>query len=284
MPDFKDATIERYIIAIIDVLGQKQELRRFRGLTLVAKNNVAITTAIQSTAKVVADLNSRVRNFFDSFDKADALQYLPPEERNLFLNNPIEIRGIGDSVVVSLSMRNDVHKGTLRGVYGLLASLSSMAFLQGADGRFIRGGIELGLGIQFDNMAPYGDALAEAVVLESEIAEYPRVVLGKQLVAYLQLAAAGPATTPIEKVETKTAIACLELIAVDSDAQWVLDPLGSAAHQQVSRSLGAGAKKLFDELSGNVQRELRKFRANGETKLVLRYELMAAYIDSRRGH
>jgi hypothetical protein len=49
----------------------------------------------------------------------------------------------------------------------------------------IRGGIELGLAMDIDNDDIYGPALARAYTLESKVAQYPRIVIGEELILYL---------------------------------------------------------------------------------------------------
>jgi hypothetical protein len=47
--------------------------------------------------------------------------------------------------------------------------------------RPVRGGIEIGLGAELDDREIFGSGISEAYRLESKIADWPRILIGKQL-------------------------------------------------------------------------------------------------------
>lgn len=54
-----------------------------------------------------------------------------------------------------------------------------------ASKKAFRAGVEVGLGTELDNGEIYGPVLYKAYELESKVAEYPRIVVGKELINYL---------------------------------------------------------------------------------------------------
>jgi len=74
----------------------------------------------------------------------------------------------------------------------------------------------------------YGTALERAYVLESEVAKYPRIVIGDELWKYLNavLAEFEKSTKPMAQSVTAIVRAIQKMIATDSDGKRILDYLG----------------------------------------------------------
>ena len=54
-------------------------------------------------------------------------------------------------------------------------------------GNPIRGAIEIGVAVDWKEFGIYGSALHSAYSLENSVAKYPRVIIGDELLKYLQL-------------------------------------------------------------------------------------------------
>ena len=74
----------------------------------------------------------------------------------------------------------------MRGVYAALTSAASTFLTMLAGRQAIRGGIDVGVAVELRDKELYGPALARAYELESKTANYPRVVLGEELIRYIQ--------------------------------------------------------------------------------------------------
>ena len=58
----------------------------------------------------------------------------------------------------------------------------------------IRGGVEVGLGVEMFEHEYYGRVLVDAYLIESTAADYPRVLVGPRLLNYLAALERGPFT------------------------------------------------------------------------------------------
>ena len=62
-------------------------------------------------------------------------------------------------------------------------------------------GVEVGLGTELDNGEIYGPVLYKAYELERELPEYPRIVVGRELINYLTQLAQGHKQIPEQAKE-----------------------------------------------------------------------------------
>jgi hypothetical protein len=90
----------------------------------------------------------------------------------------------------------------------------------------IRGGIDLGFAMNIGPDEIYGPALASAYHLESKVAAYPRIVVGKTLVSYLKELSDSRPEPEIEKVNCLLANKSLALLTTDDDGNMIVDHLG----------------------------------------------------------
>lgn len=87
---------------------------------------------------------------------------------------------------MDISFLGDVEQfGPAIGVYGCFNACCMLHLLALSLKRPIRGGIDVGLGIDLTDDEVYGPVLERAHFLESKVADYPRIVLGDDLTAYL---------------------------------------------------------------------------------------------------
>ena len=71
-----------------------------------------------------------------------------------------------------------------------------------------RGGLDVGLGVEIAPGEVYGAALERAYQLESEVAQHPRLVIGKELVAYLDFLTSRAAAC-IPPLQSFSLLSCL---------------------------------------------------------------------------
>ena len=90
----------------------------------------------------------------------------------------------------------------------------------------IRGGIDVGLGINITADEIYGPALERPYRLESRVAAFPRVVVGDDLWNYLNHVENQHAKSPLGRVAISLATGTKKFITTDSDGQRILNFLG----------------------------------------------------------
>ena len=159
-------------------------------------------------------------------------------------------------------------------IQAALDACASVAYMHLIDRRPIRGGIDIGVSLEMHKVGIYGRASKEAYELESEIANYPRVVIGEKAKEFLEVTLKECETGSDNY--TRTAKAFLErsigLIVQDHDGAWILDYLKVANIQQDIH------QQSIDRILDFVAREQDRFKAEGNHKLALRYALLMDYI------
>ena len=99
------------------------------------------------------------------------------------------VYGLSDAVVIAVPLAekttDDCIFRAVRGVTISLLAIAGLAIRAFATEVAFRGGMDVGIATMLDGCEVYGPALARAYCLESEAAEYPRVVVGGDLVRFL---------------------------------------------------------------------------------------------------
>ena len=154
-----------------------------------------------------------------------------------------------------------------------------------AQGHAIRGGIEFGLGAELDGQV-YGGALAEAYRLESNVARWPRIVIGRACVEYLNHLQESIRERKLDTLGDSYAAAmalkgCGAFLERDREGYYMLDVLGEYVIEQCKRTRPHFEKVITD--AHDVVRQKRDdFRQKGNQKLIDRYEALIAYFERKR--
>ena len=183
-----------------------------------------------------------------------------------------------DFVMLFLSLRDDINKVPMGGVFLALASAASTFLTMLAGGHVIRGGIDIGLGIEFWEGEIYGPALARAYALESKIANYPRIILGEELTRYIQLQQSRPQNDVFSVLNKHLADLCSTLVAIDDDGYPFLDYLGEGFKKHIMTDLD---QTIINKAFEFVIRESERYKASKNSKLAFRYSLLRDYIEHR---
>jgi SOS response regulatory protein OraA/RecX len=155
-----------------------------------------------------------------------------------------------------------------------LAATASTFICCISNGWAIRGGIELGLAMEINEGEIYGPALARAYNLESKVADYPRIIIGDELIRYLRLIAANQISSAEEKAHALLAEKSLRLLKVDNDGYAFLDWLGDDMRVfQNTEILKNAYNFIIQESIGDKE--------NRKSKLRFRYSLLRDYVESR---
>lgn len=280
----KNIFLGHYAVAFIDLLGQQEFLRNLHSLPNpeVPEDMDATREHLKNTYGVVTGM----RKFFsDSFEayarKPKDINELTPEQRKEFgtlTNNPIKFQTFSDSVVIYMPLRTDTAKLPVRGIYGILGAAATTFTCCLAAGHPIRGGIDVGLGMDITKNEIYGPALSRAYTLESRIANYPRIVIGKELVSYLEALKDQFSTDVPAVIAKKMAKKCIECIAFDDDGHPFIDYLGESYRNLFGEVVDATViKKAYDQ----VLKFSAKYQSEKNSKLAFRYTLLRNYFEDR---
>lgn len=280
----KDSNLDigYYVVAFIDLLGQQEYLRELKRLP--NKQNPSETEAfvrsLKQTYGVVTGMRNTFSNFFDGYSrhKSDITQ-LSKEQRiqyNELASNPIKFQRFSDAMIIYLSVATQQYKLPTAGIFGILGAAAS-SFLCGlAAGHPLRGGIELGVGMEMTKGEIYGGALAKAYSLESKIANYPRIVIGPELISYLQMTVKQEAIDIYSTAGRQMAECCLEMIVVDDDGHAILDYLGEGFKKHIAMELDI---EVIRRAHNHVLTSSERFRREKNSKLAFRYALLRSYFE-----
>src|SRR5271157_4838432 len=156
----QELTYSLYLVAFIDVLGQRPLIRNlpFPG------ERTKVLDQLKNTAGVVLGLRNTFDNLFNILETYRPLtNQLPPdqkEEAKRLTKCDIRYTGFSDSIAINVPITNqDDSCSDMNGVYSCLFSLCSVLLMSLAVGHPIRGGVDIGPCLSLPNGEVYGAAL-----------------------------------------------------------------------------------------------------------------------------
>ncbi len=179
-----------YALAFVDILNQKSELRKIKKLPTNEQEKSEFISQVKNTFGVVQLFRTSFDSFFQSFLKSGPLQTTglnreQIESMNRFRNPNLNKQLFSDSIIYYASLENTSQRFAITNVQALLAGCASSILSTLSIGLACRGGIEAGIAGDVFKNEIYGPALYQAYRLESEVAKYPRIVVGSELRSYI---------------------------------------------------------------------------------------------------
>ncbi len=165
-------------------------------------------------------------------------------------------------------------------VDGILSSVPAIAgsFLTlMISGTIFRGGLEIGLACEIGSKEIYGPALLKAHDLESKIAKYPRVVIGDELVHFLQLTVQLPEKEVQSEINQIMAQKSLNLFMIDADGRYALDYLGKEYRDMAKEVF----PDMYEKASSFLEHQVSEIKEKKDTNFFLRYLWLADYFENR---
>jgi hypothetical protein len=194
-----------HFVAFLDVLGQGDLLDGLK-VPATPEERAQCIGLLQKTAGAVLALR---RNFQKQFEA-----YVDTPKPNFW--------AWSDSMVTFLAMENGV-KSQLQQIHRALVAVSTVVLTALANGIPVRGGIDIGAGLELSEKEIYSAGLRSAYLLESKRAQYPRVVIGSRAHQYVK--AIGTETDHDQT--TKKLIGQIKgLIWSETDGAKILDYIG----------------------------------------------------------
>ena len=284
--DNNGTKIEYFVVAYVDLLGQQDVLRNIR--VLPKKNSSQDDEEIKKT---IAESYGAVKNvremFVDSFEEFTRpsghidLSFLPDGKKKEFaalISNDIQCQFFSDTVVVFMSLSNDVNKLPVRGIYGIFGAAAVAFILSLSEGRPIRVGIDIGIGWNIEENEIYGPALSRAYLLESHVADYPRIVVGEELERYLKYIIHGDHENSYDQISKAPGRRCYECLDMDEDGHMIVDYLGDTYANVFAKK---DHYPFIEKAYNNVLLSLERFKKEKDSKLAFRYALLKRYFDNR---
>ncbi len=271
-----------HVVFFMDILGQKDKIRNLRSLPTNEKEEDVIEI-LKQTVTVVRKTRELFKTFYNaSLNTQSHILKIPKEHRNDYLKmrkSELKFRGFSDSLIISVPMKNDNEYCTpMNDTYTALLGACSMVLVSLAMGHPIRGGVDVGLCMDIEPNEIYGAAIERAYSLESNFAEYPRILIGSTLLSYLHAISDQVSETPFGKMAKSTADRCLSLLAPDIDGQIILNFLCEEV-----RKIDKYEEEIIPRAYNFAFKEYDKYMSLDNRKLASRYGRLLSYFSYQLG-
>ena len=278
-----------WMIAFVDLLGQKDAFLKTDYLPNgddPAKRE-AFALEVQASVGVIRTM----RRLLDAFREAtrsviadDSMfkDYAPgivARVRTMRERRIVEHR-LSDGVMLACPLQPSPGHGTpTLGVYDILCTCASLMLVQLAAKRPIRGGLDVGTGMEVDGEL-FGASLVKAYVLESQRAKQPRLAVGPTLVDYLTAGTRAPGEGLEQRFERLMATKCLDLLTKDEDGLAIVDYAGKGARELMDGTQTPVLVRQAQAFAHECRDRYQRLGKDGET-LFERYSKVAGYLDAR---
>jgi hypothetical protein len=276
-----------YVTAFIDILGQRDKLRRLTGIPKNIREREDTLQILRSTVGAVRSLREDFKKYFSASNRPlglplsiGATQY--ERIRRLRSNNMI-IRGFSDSMILNVSLKgSDENLSAIDCTHAAINGVCAAFILSLAKGIPVRGGIDVGTGIKIEEDEVYGSTLQQAYDLETREAGYPRIVVGDELWNYLSQVEAQRPISPYGLLAKRYATMSKSLIVPDEDGNNILDPCGMAirnvfrddvVYPQLKDAIRLGYRFAVEQHAA--------FEGKNDEKMTTRYARLKRYYEAR---
>lgn len=283
--DDTSLNIGNYAVAFIDLLGQRAALRGQsllpdakteegkRQFIATLKESIGSISALQQQATTMMQAS-------DPTPDSPLRAQLSPEKQAIWdesLRVKIATQRWSDGLMLFSCIGDEEIKCPVNAVYRMFALAGSLCYIGLASKRPLRGAIEIAWGVELHPGELYGAAVARAYELESEVADYPRIIIGPQILQYLDLKAINPGTDVNSQIDKSMAALCRKMLVQDADGHWLLHYLGDAFIRSVSQ---ANHPELYQKAREFVLAQIQTHQKEQNSKLAFRYVHLLQYFNA----
>lgn len=275
-----------YCVSFIDLLGQRAALAG-QGLLPPFQTEAELNTLSDTLRKSVGAIIKLQKQAEDMFEPLLGGRLDSPFRAALPLElqaqwdemqtTRVKTQRWSDGLVSFLCLGDKDVKCRMNGVFALFGLAGTLCMMGLATKNPIRGAIDVAWGVELHPGELYGAAVARAYELESEIAQYPRIVVGREAIKLLEAHALNPAQDAFSQNDRELAKLCLSLLLQDLDGNWIVHYLGDEFQGAISQTQHA---ELYQHARGFVIEQLLEHRDRKNTKLSLRYAHLLHYFDA----
>jgi hypothetical protein len=274
---------QHYLVVFLDILGQRSSLRNIRGLPTSETEEAGFIKTLKATIGKVDGLRTLFRNFFVAAKSCTPDTSLVPapyqQEFVACQKSEAYFYGFSDSIIIAVPLgSNDENCTAMNGVYSAFIAASGISLMALSANTALRGGLDVGIATQIKDRELYGPALERAYYLESNLAEYPRLAVGRELIGYLRWVETQRPKSRSGEVAQITAKFCREMIVQDTDGLPMLDFMGTRAKEAADNSL---KPDLVKQAGDFVASQYKKYSDAENHKLASRYFRLWRYFKSR---
>ena len=274
-----------YCVSFVDLLGQREALHQQALLPqpTSADEKEAFLKTLRASVGSISALQKHAKGLLTASkpaDKSGLRRLLSFEDQKLWdemSELKITTQNWSDGILSYSCLGDPQVKCQMNNVFQLFVLTGTLCFVGLASKRPIRGALEIAWAVELSPGELYGAAVAGAYELESSVAGYPRIVIGSQLIQFINMHCANTATDSFSQNDRVLAQICQKMIAEDADGHPILHYLGEEFQQSISK--GAHTE-LYDMAKRFVHVQLLAHQENKNSKLAFRYAHLADYFES----
>lgn len=279
--------VSNYCACFIDLLGQRDALsgQSVMPELTTEKEKKDFLNIVNQSVGAIERLQQQAQSFRQGKKGAFSLrEQLNPKEKELYDEMKSRIakqQRWSDGLVYYSSLDTKFNKCPMNAVMEIFMLAGTLCFLGLAHKQPIRGAIETAWGVELHENELYGAVVANSYVLESQVAQYPRIVVGEKTMDYLNAHIESPAVTTdkLELYNRNCAQLCISMTAIDQDGYHVIDYLGNQFTKSVT---SFGSSELFKLAYKFICEQYELHKNNKNSKLALRYTWLRGYFHQNR--
>jgi len=281
-------------------MGQKQQIEALRQPPASSEDCQSLIEALRNTVGRIMCLRQAFRDSFEAMSQPNAPGALHELLTDKQREDMAQLRRLGlhtcslsDTLVAFAPLAAAGSLPSMHGIFAVLHACAHVILAGMAYDLAIRGGVEVGWAVEFTDPAHkrcgvgeiYGAPLSDADTLESEVARWPRIVVGTELVKMLEANAKANASDTHGVCNREWAKACRELVFRDVDGAHALDYLGKAvAEMQERQATPSDLRQVAAAVLRGRERVVENHKRScdeGQHKVALGYAVLRDYYESR---
>jgi len=273
-----------YIVVLLDLLGQSDQLDKFTIFPKTEQEMEEFRSIYRRTIGPVLHFREQIQNLHKNFSKPITIpdtirNKLTPSQLELAKKYSRPIIGVqffSDLAILKINLAAQKDYSPLFSIHTLFIELAILMLINIALGDPLRGAIDVGICVELSENDLYGQALSRAYKLESKVADYSRIVIGKGFINYLDSFEKAEVQNE-EKILMNFYLALIkEFLAVDTDGKPIFSYLSSGARRYYQESEGS-LENALKAACQFIRNAVRQYAQIGEIKLEARYSRMMDY-------
>jgi len=274
-----------FVVGYFDLLGQSNALQK---LSLSPDDNSLPLDALRDTVGKVEKFRSGFISYFSGMRKPMKLPGPIPKgkeelAKDLRSDGPLWTHAFSDTFVAFSPFADQFTRVPTSAIFAMFGAAAQSIFVALATNTAVRGAIEVGQGAKLKDGDLYGKVLADTYLLESKTANWPRIVIGKELTNFLYLSCKNSARDPVSEFNRQMSAMCQAMISTDKDGIQYLDFAGSAMKEAMFHGEAVkDGQHLYSRAKRYAESEFLRFSSDGNEKLRNRYELLKTYFEQRQ--
>lgn len=280
--------IHNYAISFVDLLGQRDALKnqgllpKFHSKDEEEKFKETIRKSIGSIIKLQRRAEEMLQKAQRPRPESQPRAALSNQQQAIWdemLKDNVISQRWSDGLVSFSNLGDQSVKCPLNSVFNIMGLIGSLCFMGLASKQPIRGAIDVAWGVEIHPGELYGAAVARTYELESSYAKYPRIVIGPQLIHFLEAHKNTQEPDVFSQNNKALAEICLSFIAKDIDGIWILHYLGQNFRKSVTKNIHID---LYKKARTFVEEQLETHQKKHNSKLAFRYSHLLSYFEAHK--